>query len=421
MAVERPCGLQLDDPVADDENSYRLSEQRAWEFLMCIKMNPNLRYEIKDRMTNFFLAISLIVLSLHGSNGFAQANSAPLLLTANKGNALANKADSKPEAGTTNAKPSEINNAVAELSKQAVQAYKAGDYATAVTYFRKEVVLNPRDPYVWHFLGQALDKSGDQSGARKAYRKSLAIVPTGDLAQRNQMYLDLLKRQGKAFTDCPGCPTMVVIPAGSFDMGTKSGGYDDELPVHRVTFSRPFAMGKTEVTQALWKSVMGNNPSASSNCGDYCPVALVSWNEVQEFIKKLNDKTGKQYRLPTEAEWEYACRAGAQQVFCGSNNASSVAWFEELSSHPVAEKLPNALGLYDMSGNVWEWIADPYHDSYNGAPVDGSMWNGDAAIHVVRGGSWYSAARYGRAAIRGRYAPDARYNDGGFRLARSLP
>ncbi len=356
-------------------------------------------------MKNIFPAILLIAFTLPGSNGFAEAK--PDLLLAS--------------AKTTKANSTVKNDDIAPKSKQAVQAYKAGDYARAVTFFRKVVALEPRDPFAWHFLGQSLEKVGDLKGARKAYQQSLTIVPTGDLALRNREFLEQLKLRGKVFSDCPDCPKMVVIPAGSFDMGTKSGGYDDELPVHRVTFSQPFAMGRTEVTQGLWKSIMGNNPSANSQCGDNCPVEEVSWNNVQEFIQKLNTKTGKQYRLPTEAEWEYACRAGAQQKFCGSDDASSVAWFEENSSHPVAEKQPNAWGLYDMSGNVWEWVADPYHDSYNGAPTDGSMWNGDASIHGVRGGSRYSSAWYGRAAIRGRYAPDAHYNDGGFRLARSLP
>jgi tetratricopeptide (TPR) repeat protein len=359
-------------------------------------------------MKKIFLATLLTALTLHGSNGFAQANTEPSSSSAKTGAAA-------------KARPAAAKADISAKSDQAVQAFKAGDFARAIPLFRAVVALSPRDAFDWHFLGRSLDKTGDLSGARKAYQKSLDLAPTGELAMRNKVFLGRLKLQGKVFADCPGCPKMVVIPAGSFDMGTKSGGYDDEIPLHRVTFQHTFAMGRTEVTQGLWKSIMGSNPSANSKCGDYCPVEQVSWNDVQDFIKKLDVKTGKQYRLPTEAEWEYACRAGAQQTFCGSDEWNSVAWFEENSSHPVAEKLPNTWGMYDMNGNVWEWIADPYHDSYNGAPTDGSMWNGDASIHVVRGGSWYSAARYGRASIRGRYAPDARYNDGGFRLVRSLP
>src|SRR5208283_145707 len=117
-------------------------------------------------------------------------------------------------------------------------------------------------------------------------------------------------QEGTTFRDCPDCPEMVVIPAGSFDMGSSKG---NEQPVHRVTITKAFLMGKTEVTQGQWRAIMNNNPSSFNNCGDNCPVEIVSWDEVQEFIEKLNAKTGKQYRLPSEAEWEYACRAGEQQ------------------------------------------------------------------------------------------------------------
>jgi formylglycine-generating enzyme required for sulfatase activity len=418
--------------------------------------------ELKNCMKNLTSGFLLIILAIIGSDSLAQADSALLFSTIEKGSAATvtmaiaseininarnkNSISAPPitvlsseklnaaralllaeATGSTSSKPMagarkvvDINKVVATKSEQAIQEFKAGNYAKAIPLFREAVVLSPRDAFDWHFLGRSLDKTGDLSDAKKAYQTSLSIAPKGKLAQRNRLFLSKLRHQGKVFTDCLGCPKMVIIPAGSFDMGSNSG-YDDEIPVHRVTISQAFAIGKTEVTQGQWKSIMGNNPSTNSSCGDNCPVEQVSWRDVQAFIQKLNDKTGKQYRLPTEAEWEYACRAGAQQTFCGSNGANSVAWFEANSSHPVAEKQANTWGLYDMSGNVWEWIADPYHDSYNGAPDDGSMWNGDAALHVVRGGSWYSAARYGRAAIRGRYAPDARYNDGGFRLARSLP
>ena len=230
---------------------------------------------------------------------------------------------------------------------------------------------------------------------------------------------------GKVFKDCPDCPEMVVIPAGSFDMG--SNKEPNEKPVHRVTISRPFAMGKTEVTQGQWKAIMGDNPSKYTNCGDNCPVEQVKWDDAQAFIEKLNAKTGKQYRLPSEAEWEYACRAGGQQEYCGSDNLDSVGWYGGLAkpvgnsgkaTSPVASKQANAWGLYDMSGNVWEWVADVYHDSYNGAPTDGSVWQGDSTMHVPRGGSWsYSQS----AAKRGGSESDFRYSTIGFRLAKSLP
>ncbi|TAN83626.1 MAG: formylglycine-generating enzyme family protein [Gallionella sp.] len=230
---------------------------------------------------------------------------------------------------------------------------------------------------------------------------------------------------GKIFKDCDDCPEMVVIPAGSFDMGSNND--PNEMPVHRVTISHAFALGKTEVTQGLWKAIMGDNPSKYINCGDNCPVEQVNWEDAQEFIQKLNAKTGKQYRLPSEAEWEYACRAGAQQKYCGSDNLDSVGWYGALATpagnsgktpNPVATKQANAWGLYDMSGNVWEWVEDSYHDSYNGAPADGSAWQGDGAMRTPRGGSWSYAQH---AAKRGGSAPKYRYSTIGFRLARTLP
>ena len=232
---------------------------------------------------------------------------------------------------------------------------------------------------------------------------------------------------GQIFKDCADCPEMVVIPAGSFEMGS---GEDEpnEMPVHRVTISHAFAIGKTEVTQGLWKSIMDNNPSRFASCGDNCPVEQVSWNNVQDFIGRLNAKTGKQYRLPSEAEWEYACRAGGTHTYCGSDNLDDIGWYGGLakpagnsgkSTNPVAAKQPNAWGLYDMSGNVWEWVQDSYHDNYNGAPADGSAWQEeDSMMRVPRGGSWSYAQP---AAKRGGSESDYRFGTIGFRLARTLP
>ena len=231
---------------------------------------------------------------------------------------------------------------------------------------------------------------------------------------------------GKILKDCDDCPEMVVIPAGSFDMGSNND--PREMPVHRVTISQPFAMGKTEVTQGLWKAIMDDNPSKYIDCGDNCPVEQVSWKDTQEFIQKLNAKTGQQYRLPTEAEWEYSCRAGAQQEYCGSDNLDSVGWYGGLatpagnsgkSTNPVATKQANAWGLYDMSGNVWEWVEDSYHDSYNGAPTDGSAWQGEGELRMPRGGSWSYAQRAAKRSNGS--SPGFRYSTIGLRLARTLP
>lgn len=171
-----------------------------------------------------------------------------------------------------------------------------------------------------------------------------------------------------------------------------------------------YAMGKYEVTQSQWEAVMGSNPSNYKDCGDTCPVENVSWNDTQEFIQKLNDHTGQQYRLPSEAEWEYACRAGSQQEYCGSDNIDSVAWYDGNSgnkTHPAGQKQANAWGLYDMSGNIWEWVQDCYE--------------GDCAKRVLRGGSWNNYPQGARAAFRFRNDPAFRFSDFGFRLARTLP
>ena len=170
-------------------------------------------------------------------------------------------------------------------------------------------------------------------------------------------------------------------------------------PVHRVTIKNGFYMGKYEVTQAQWQAVMGNNPSRFKTCGSNCPVDSVSWNDAQNFIKKLNETTdGFEYRLPSEAEWEYACRAGTRGDYYAAD-LNSIAWYvanSDKKTHPVGGKNPNAFGLYDMSGNVWEWCQDWYHGNYQGAPSDGSAWLGGAKRQypVVRGGSWYDLPLY---------------------------
>lgn len=224
------------------------------------------------------------------------------------------------------------------------------------------------------------------------------------------------------FTDCIGCPEMVIIPAGSFDMGVEIGN-SNEKPLHRVTIGNSFAMGKTEVTQGQWKAIMKSNPSNFQNCGDNCPVENVSWSDAQDFIKKLNEKTGKQYRLPNEAEWEYACLAGNKLEFCGSDNIDSIAWYDSNSAettHPVASKQPNAFGLYDMSGNVWEWVQDSFHQTYSDAPIDGSEWKSDSDLRVLRGGSYYNKSQFLHSYGRIRYLAEYKKSMNGFRVAKSL-
>lgn len=259
-------------------------------------------------------------------------------------------------------------------------------------------------------------------------------------------------KPGHVFKDCGKCPEMVVIPAGNSQEG-------DEGSALRAALES-FAMSKTEVTQGQWKAIMGSNPSISTNCGADCPVDQVSWNDVQEFILRLNQKTGRKYRLPTATEWEYACRAGVRQEYCGSDNVDSVAWHKGNSggkTHPVAQKQANAFGLHDMSGNAWEWVEDNRpgsdataaspaienqadtpgsyytsdddwewgddddHGSYRWGVPQGSTRQQDVEKRVLYGGSWLSSPYGVRAARRIRVEPDNRSGNFGFRLARTLP
>jgi len=295
---------------------------------------------------------------------------------------------------------------------QAVQAYQEGDYQNAATHFKKVVQLDPSNAKAWIFLGQSLAKTNDVEGAQRAFAKALKLQPSGRVADR--VNEQLAKLPGSILRDCPTCPEMVVISAGSFEMG-------EPYKKHTVTFSQVFAIGKFEVTQAQWKTVMGSNPSTFSNCGDNCPVENVSWNDAQEFIQKLNAKTGKQYRLPSEAEWEAACRGGETHQYCGSSEVQSVAWYDERSTRPVGQKQANAYGLYDMSGNVWEWVEDGWHENYNGAPSDGTAWQGYDSRNVIRGGSWRFDRFVIDAAERKWNIPSDRYSTLGFRLAKTLP
>ncbi len=218
----------------------------------------------------------------------------------------------------------------------------------------------------------------------------------------------------------------VQIPAGEFDMGSPSnegGRYDDEGPVHRVKISKAFYMGKYEVTQMLWREVMGTDPSNFK--GDNQPVESVSWNDVQEFIKKLNEKDGtSKYRLPSEAEWEYAARAGTTTRYSFGDDESKLgdyAWYYGNSgskTHEVGQKKPNPWGLYDVHGNVYEWVQDSWHNNYNGAPTDGSAWDGDDSSRVGRGGSWNYFGWLCRSALRRFGDPGFRSDNLGFRLVR---
>ena len=234
-------------------------------------------------------------------------------------------------------------------------------------------------------------------------------------------------KPGQVIKDCDVCPELVVIPAGTFTMGSNDSG--EQKPLH-VVGVKNFAMGKTEVTQGQWKALMNSNPSYFNQCGDDCPVERVSWDDSQLFIQRLNTVSGKLYRLPSEAEWEYAARAGSPGRWSVGNDESDLeryAWYSGNSNsrtHPVAGMLENAWGLFDMYGNVSEWVEDCFsHGGYNGAPSDGSASTIGCSNKTrgVRGGSWVAASNYSRSATRDNGTQTDRNRSGvGFRIARSL-
>ena len=220
----------------------------------------------------------------------------------------------------------------------------------------------------------------------------------------------------------PSGMEFVWIPAGKFRMGsTSSEAFDDEQPVTQVRISRGFWLGKYEVTQTEWEAVMGSNPSSFNGCG-HCPVEEVSWNDVQDFTSRLNAQEGREvYRLPTEAEWEYAARAGTKGDRYGDLDA--IAWYGDTSgrrTHPVGGKAPNAWGLHDVLGNVVEWVGDRYGD-YIGGSVTDPQGPGSGPGRVIRGGCWVGAAKHSRTSNRNVSPPDVRYDFLGFRLARNAP
>jgi eukaryotic-like serine/threonine-protein kinase len=260
----------------------------------------------------------------------------------------------------------------------------------------------------------------------------LTVNNTGQVISREQ-------KSARYFTEDLGSGItleMVAIPAGEFMMGSPAGELersDSEGPQRRVKIVG-FYMGRFTVTQAQWQAVMGNNPARFK--GENHPVEQVSWNDAQEFCKKLSQLTRRTYRLPSEAEWEYACRAGTTTPFhFGPTITPELANYDGNYAYgsgqtgqfrnqtaPVGSFPANGFGLYDMHGNVWEWCLDHWHENYSGAPTDGSAWveNGNSSLRVLRGGSWYNSPGHCRSAPRLRNNPEDRYFDG-FRLVLSSP
>ncbi len=252
--------------------------------------------------------------------------------------------------------------------------------------------LAQQEQGAWELANNSASEAGYQSYLNSYPRGKYATLASGRItklrndAAQAQQAAERQRQQAEAVSASAQGPAMVAIPG------------------------RNYELGKFEVTHKEWREVMGSNPSWFSNCGDNCPVEQVSWDDIQTFLQKLNVKTGRQYRLPNETEWEYACYGGSKTECCGGNDINAVAWYEENSNsttHPVGQKQANGYGLYDMSGNVWEWMENKYDNEHD--------WR------ALRGGSWGSAPQGVRASYRLDSWPAFRNYNFGFRLARTLP
>ena len=257
------------------------------------------------------------------------------------------------------------------------------------------------------------------------------------------------RRPAQAFRDCEECPEMVVVPAGSYMMGSpasEAGRYADESPQHRVTIGYSLAVGVYEVTFAEWDACVsaggcrGYRPPDEGRIREGRPAINVSWEDAREYVRWLSRKTGEEYRLLSESEWEYAARAGTTTARYWGESVSGQCRYangRDQLAHPGWAKVscsdgsiytaevgvsePNGFGLHDMLGNVFEWTEDCWNESYSGAPADGSAWlSGDCGFRVWRGGSFLSDPRFLRSANRGRYSVRLRLNDLGFRVARTI-
>ncbi|MFA6922311.1 MAG: SUMF1/EgtB/PvdO family nonheme iron enzyme [Gallionella sp.] len=254
----------------------------------------------------------------------------------------------------------------------------------AADEFRRATELDPSLFAAWFNLGSVQAKLGQFNEAIESYKRYLTLVPKAEDAQKVQDEMIKLEFRQEQVTKMS--PVMVHIPGKNYELG------------------------KYEVTQYQWRAVMGNDPSKFTNCGDTCPVEQVSWNDIQEYLQKLNAKTGRQYRLPSKAEWEYACYGSSQTEYCGGNDINAVAWYEENSNsatHPVGQKQANGYGLYDMSGNVAEWIEDKASNEHD--------------LRYLLGSDWYTSQRSARAVNNLGFEPTLRRSDIGFRLARTFP
>ena len=282
--------------------------------------------------------------------------------------------------------------------------FKEREYEKARDRYKIVLTNNPKDLYAQKQYNEC-EKLSQSDTTTSASTPKQATQPNVQNSQLHPVILD-----------------MVFVEGGTFLMGSpQKSGYKNARPKHIVDVSS-FSIGKYEVTQGQWKAIMGSNLS-KKNYGDNYPVENVNWDDVQVFIKKLNEITGEKYRLPTEAEWEYAARGGNKNqgyIYSGSNNIYDVAWFNlsEGEIMPVGAKQPNELGIYDMSGNVWEWCND-WYGKYSSSILNNPKGPSSGNKRVIRGGSTYSAGWCSRVHYRTSSEPSRRNGQVGFRLALS--
>jgi len=252
--------------------------------------------------------------------------------------------------------------------------------------------------------------------------KNFFILPLLTFSLLNLSFLFAEDKPGHIITNSIGI-RLAYIPAGSFLMGSpydEAGRQEDEFQ-HKVTISRPFRISVTEITQAQWQIVIGINRSQFK--GDSLPVEKMSWKEAVLFCQMLSEKEGRTYRLPTEAEWEYACRAGSMEAFAGSGDIEQVAWYANNSKNktqPVATKKPNAWKLYDMHGNVSEWCLDYYAPDYPEHEVSDPRGPAEGKYHIIRGGAWDSFPPGCRSAARSSAPVSYQFKQTGFRIVLEL-
>ena len=329
--------------------------------------------------------------------------------------------------------------------KEAAGAIERADAQGALDALKKVANLDVEPPPMFAWLyGRVLVEHGDGVLAWRRGRSLLArfavdagrdsehYTPALKLIVAAEARLEAAERLARIKGRLPDIlrevrEEMVQVEGGTFIMGCTPEQYNcsaDESPVREVRVES-FEIGRYEVTQGLWQAVMDGNPSAFGDCLR-CPVDTVSWDDVQAFLQRLN-AGGERYRLPSEAEWEYAARGGRLgrgHPYAGSADWTEVAWYYENSDNrtrPVGTRQANELGLFDLSGNVREWVQDCWHASYDDAPEDGRAWeDGDCGRRTIRGGSWLGKPSYVRSTSRFWYTTYFRNNNLGFRIARSL-